>query len=100
MNVCRAIFLGTLLSLSTPAFAGGDVIKLLAQESGLSERKVTMVLGARSAFGEYRFTYPRARAQLERTIGRDAVERLARGEKVVLSLERRQPAVAVSGPQR
>lgn len=100
MNARHSIILVALFAAAAPAIAGDSVIKLLAQESGLSERKVAMVLGARSAYGEYRYTYHRARGQLERTIGRDAVERLARGERVVLSLERREPAVAVSGPPR
>jgi hypothetical protein len=100
MNARQTILLAALFATAAPTVAGDNVIKMLAQQSGLNERKVAMVLGNRSAYAEYRTSYHRARKQLERSIGRDAVERLANGEEVVLSPAGQGPAIAASRHER
>ncbi|GAB3342443.1 hypothetical protein [Marilutibacter aestuarii] len=67
-----------------PALAGNDPVGDLSDVTGLSERKVQMVLGNRTAFAEYRYTYDRALARFTRAVGKDAHERLMRGESVAL----------------
>ncbi len=67
-----------------PAVAGNDPVGDLSNITGLSERKVQMVLGNRTAFAEYRYTYDRALARFTRVVGKEGHERLLRGESVAL----------------
>lgn len=69
---------------SVPALAQENPIPILAEQSGLSERKVRMVLGDRTAYSEYRASYDRAREQLVRTIGEANYERLLAGKSIEL----------------
>ena len=69
MNTRLALLAAALMAVSAPAFAGDDPCKQLAQETGLSERKINMILGTRSSFAEYPYTYERSVAKLRRAIG-------------------------------
>lgn len=62
-----------LASLALPA-AAVDVAAL-AERSGLTERQVRMVLGAPSAYVEYRSSYWRATRQLRAIVGSDRAMR-------------------------
>lgn len=60
------------------AAARSPDIGALAEQSGLTERQVRMVLGAPVAFAEYRSSYRDSRDRLRRAVGgRDALSRLA-----------------------
>ena len=72
---------------AAPAWAGDSPIAALARTANLSERKVCMLLGNRTAYAEYTYTYDRSLRKLTRAIGRDNYERLMRGESVVLTLD-------------
>lgn len=79
MNTKTRMFAVALLAaLASPAaFAQGKLtVASVAAEAGLSARQVQMVLGAHAAFGEYRTSFARARAQLVRSIGQDRYEEL------------------------
>jgi hypothetical protein len=67
-----------------PAWAGNDPINELSAITGLSERKVQMVLGNRTAFAEYRYTYDRSLEKFTEAVGRENMKRLMDGESVVL----------------
>lgn len=80
-NKLALIVLAT--SFALPAWAGGPVSDL-AGISGLSERKVQMLIGNRTAFAEYRYTYDRSLEKLVAAIGTRNYERLLEGERVVI----------------
>jgi hypothetical protein len=64
--------------LAGGANAGERVdIEALAQQSGLTARQVRMVLGAPTAFAEYRTSYRQAREKLRAAIGDEQLESLA-----------------------
>lgn len=67
-----------------PAYAGNQDIRDLAAYTGMSERKVKMILGTRTAYAEYPYTYERYKARFVRTLGKDKYERLISGEPVRL----------------
>lgn len=67
-----------------PAHAGNQDIRDLAAYTGMSERKVKMILGARTAYAEYPYTYTRYKARFVKTLGKDQYQRLISGEPVRL----------------
>lgn len=68
-----------------PAYAGDKDIQDLAAYTGMSERKVKMILGTRTAYAEYPYTYERYKTRFVRTLGKDNYQRLISGEPVRLS---------------
>lgn len=80
----RIIAIAAALALSGPAWAQQDPISELAEISGLSERKVNMLLGNRTSFAEYPYTFIRAQEKFEAAIGRDNYQRLLNGESVAI----------------
>lgn len=92
---CRIMAVAVAMALPAPAWAGG-ALELLAQMSGLTERKVNMVLGARTSFAEYPYTYARAAEKLDAAIGRANHQRLLEGKSIVLHHEGRRHVVSLS----
>ncbi|RZA36665.1 MAG: hypothetical protein EOP92_04190 [Lysobacteraceae bacterium] len=76
------------LLLAAPA-AGATTTSDLAHETGLSERNVRMLLGARTPYGEYRCCYEAKLRQFKQALGEGNYEKLMRGETIVL--ERTRP---------
>lgn len=72
------------LTAALPAHAGDDVIELLAAETGLKERRVQMVLGTRSSFAEYVYTFGRSEQQFIRALGKERYRQLINGEPITL----------------
>lgn len=94
MNIRLAVLAAALMAISAPAFAGDDPCKQLAQETGLSERKVNMILGNRTSFAEYTYTYDRSVAKLRRAIGGDRYDHLMnRGELISASVDTKARAL-------
>lgn len=56
----------------------------LARETGLSERNVRMLLGARTPYAEYRIDYNRKLRQFKQALGESNYEKLMNGEPIVL----------------
>jgi hypothetical protein len=83
-----AVAIAATVVLSTPVFAqkvtSAETIRAVALQSGLSERKVRMLVGNRSGFAEYRATYQRSQEKLIRAIGQDNYQRLLSGEAIEL----------------
>lgn len=75
---CIALF------VAGPALAGADPISQLADQTGLSERKVRMIVGARTAYAEYRYTYDRSLAKFKAGIGEENYQRLISGESITV----------------
>ncbi|MFP7722137.1 hypothetical protein [Lysobacter sp. A3-1-A15] len=92
-SVCTALLLA-----SAPAVASQAQIEHVARESGLSERKVRMVLGNRTPYAEYRFTYARSAARIKQAIGEKQFERLMVG--LPLQLPHDPVAVDAAGDVR
>ena len=79
-----AVFVAVGAAVAAPALAQEDPIATLAKQSGLSERKVRMLVGARTAFAEYRSTFDRSEDKLIKAIGRSNYERLLSGQPIEL----------------
>lgn len=84
MNTRTATLAIALMAAATPAFAGGDddPLRILARETGLSERKVQMILGTRTAFAEYPYTYARSVERLRSAIGEARYDQLMGGQLI------------------
>jgi hypothetical protein len=85
----RTPLLVALLALPFSVQAG-DSIKQFAEYTGMSERKVQMVIGPRTAFPEYRASYQRSVTQFRAAVGEHNFRRAMNGESFVL--ERRSEA--------
>lgn len=73
-----------MMVVTAPAWAAENPVRELARETGLSERKVQMILGTRTAFAEYTYTYDRALEKFKAGIGEERYQRLISGERVTL----------------
>lgn len=65
----RYLFGAAILAAAGGASAQDLDIATLAKQSDLTERQVRMVLGAPTAFSEYRTTYRDSRDKLRRAVG-------------------------------
>lgn len=88
----RTALIALALAAASPAYAG-DMVDTLANETGLSERQVQMIVGNRTPFVEYRTSYNRSLAQFKRALGKERAERLLAGETIVLQ---RRPEARVA----
>ena len=95
MNIRLALLAATMAAMSAPAFAGDDPCAQLARETGLSERKVNMILGTRTSFAEYPYTYERSVAKLRKAIGTARYDQLMNGELVAAPPDARATALLV-----
>ncbi|WP_167284930.1 hypothetical protein [Marilutibacter alkalisoli] len=84
-----------LIAAPSPASADEASVKALSEISGVSERHVRMVLGARTPYPEYRIVYDRKKKQLEEAIGPETFNRLLAGDKVELA-PRQAPSQAIA----
>lgn len=86
MNARTAI---VVVLLAAPFSAqASDVIERLADHTGLSERKVQMILGARSSYAEYPYTYQRSLEKFRAALGEENYRRVMNGETVMLERKR------------
>lgn len=70
--------LAALLAITSPAQAGDSVAEL-SRDSGLRERNVRMLLGARTPYAEYRCCYSRMLRQFKEAVGEEKYRRLVEG---------------------
>ena len=59
-------------------------VKELADYTGLSERKVAMVVGARTPYAEYRTSFNRVERQFKRALGEERYNDLMAGRRIQL----------------
>ena len=59
-------------------------VKELADYTGLSERNVAMVVGARTPYAEYRTSFNRVERQFKRALGEDRYNDLMAGRRIQL----------------
>lgn len=94
MNIRLALLAASLVAISAPAFAGDDPCRQLARETGLSERKVNMILGNRTSFAEYPYTYERSVAKLRKAIGEGRYDQLMnKGNLIAASVDTKAVAL-------
>ena len=79
----KIAFIALAMAITAPAWAA-DPVGDLSKITGLSERKVQMIVGNRTAFAEYPYTYDRALEKFVAAIGEDNYDRLMDGEAVAL----------------
>ena len=72
--------------------AGATTVAELARETGLSERNVRMLVGARTPYGEYRSSYEIKLRQFKQALGEENYDRLMKGEAIVLQADRADAA--------
>ncbi|KRD34250.1 hypothetical protein ASE43_10760 [Lysobacter sp. Root983] len=82
------------MAATAPVYAN-EVVGTLSQETGLSERKVQMIVGNRTAFAEYTRSYDRSLAQFKRALGNERYQRLMAGQTIQVGEHR----VALGGMQ-
>jgi hypothetical protein len=85
MKAKLASIVVALMAVSAPAWAAEDqTVGDLSKESGVKERHVRMILGNRTAYAEYRYTYDRALKQFKAGIGEANYQRLMSGQPILL----------------
>lgn len=84
MNVRTASLMAAVLAIAPLAAHADDTVAQLAQKTGLTERNVRMVLGARTPYAEYRIVYNRVQRQFKDAVGESNYDRLMRGESIVI----------------
>ena len=72
------------LAAMAPAYAGDDDIKALADYTGLSERKVQMILGCHTCYAEYVYSYQRSLEKFRTALGTENFDLLLAGQPVML----------------
>lgn len=76
----RIAVVAAALAATSSALAANPAIAELSRETGLSERNIAMVVGARTAFAEYRTSFVRVERELKAALGKEGYERLQEGE--------------------
>ena len=78
----KTILIAALL-VAAPA-AGANTITDLSRATGLSERNVRMLVGARTPHAEYRCCYSAKLKQFKQALGEENYAKLMMGETIVL----------------
>ena len=89
----RIAVVAAALAATPSAFANDATIADLSRETGVSERHIRMVAGARTPYPEYRIVFDRVERQLKSALGQDGYQYLLDGE-VAAAVEARRERVA------
>ena len=82
-NIHAAVLL-LAATMAAPACAGDKALAALADETGLSQQQVRMVLGPRTARAEYRTSYDRVERKFKAALGEQRYQDLLAGRTIVL----------------
>ena len=74
-------------------------VKELADYTGLSERNVAMVVGARTPYAEYRTSFDRVERQFKRALGEERYNDLMAGRRIQLD-DQQASSLASGGTTR
>ena len=98
----------TLAPIPSAAPASEEItIRQLADETGLSERRVRMVVGPRSGYAEYLVTFERSQRDFKNALGEERYNDLMAGRRIeprntksatVASVDAKPAATATSTP--
>ena len=70
-------------------------VKQLADETGLSENRVRMVVGPRTGYADYRTTFNRSQRQFKNALGEERYNDLMAGRKIELYNQRAASVASV-----
>ncbi|WP_372018552.1 hypothetical protein [Pseudoxanthomonas sp. 10H] len=76
----RIAVVAAALAAAPSAFAADSTVADLSRDTGVSERHIRMVVGARTPYPEYRVVFNRVERQLKSALGQDGFERLLDGD--------------------
>ena len=93
MLFARIAVVAAALAAAPSAFANDATIADLSRETGVSERHIRMVAGARTPYPEYRIVFDRVERELKSALGADSYKYLLKGE-VAAAVEVRRARVA------
>lgn len=86
----------TLASIpAAPEEAQQVTVRQLADETGLSPQRVRMVVGARSAYGDYRVNFERAQKQFRTALGEERYNDLMAGRRIELRKQRMENVASI-----
>lgn len=80
---------------AAPVAAQELTVKSLADETGLTERQVRMVVGARTGFAEYRTIFNRVHREFKTALGQQRYDALLAGEPIQLHRKAEQGIASV-----
>jgi hypothetical protein len=89
----RIAVVAAALAAVPSAFANEANVADLSRETGVSERHIRMVVGARTPYPEYRIMFDRVERQLKSALGQEGYQYLLEGE-VAAAVEIRRERVA------
>ena len=89
----RIAVVAAALAAAPSAFAADATIADLSRETGVSERHIRMVVGARTPYPEYRIVFDRVERQLKTALGQEGFRYLLEGE-VAAAVELRRARIA------
>jgi hypothetical protein len=84
MNIRLALLAVALAVVSAPAFAADNPVEVLSKQTGVSERHVRMLIGNRTPYPEYPYTYERELKKFKAGLGESNYRRLMSGETILL----------------
>ena len=73
-------------------------VRQLADETGLTPQRVRMVVGARSAYGDYRVNFERVQKQFRTALGEERYNDLMAGRRIELYNQRSANVASVDAP--
>lgn len=74
-----------MLITTVPAWAGENSVEQLSDQTGVSERHVRMIVGDRTPYPEYPYTYARELKKFKAALGEANYQRLISGQPIRLS---------------
>ncbi|WP_024867733.1 hypothetical protein [Pseudoxanthomonas suwonensis] len=96
----RIAVVAAALAVAPSAFAADVTLADLSRETGVSERHLRMVAGARTPYPEYRIVFDRVERQLKNTLGDEGYHYLLKGEVAAASEAYRERAAATAAREK
>ncbi|KAF1694277.1 hypothetical protein [Pseudoxanthomonas koreensis] len=95
----RIAVVAAALAATSPALAAESGIAVLSRETGVSERHIAMVVGARTAYAEYPTTFNRIERELKTALGKEGY-RLLQAREIGIAVEIHRARVAAAAAAR
>jgi hypothetical protein len=92
----RIAVVAAALAAVPSAFATDATVADLSRDTGVSERHIRMVVGARTPYPEYRIVFDRVERQLKSALGEEGYQYLLKGEVAAASRIQRVRAAQVA----
>jgi len=92
----RIAVVAAALAAVPSAFATDATVADLSRDTGVSERHIRMVVGARTPYPEYRIVFDRVERQLKSALGQEGYQYLLKGEVATAAQIQRAHAAQVA----